>query len=322
MNVVIINVSNVDNLNKIVGLCQIALEDMGVKVIKVDLNENTDILQVIKGVEGIIISTDMRMNNIPAKLQAFFELFEDTNKNSLKNIPVLPIIISGKYNTLDGYKLILNNLIQLECIETGKIINSAQNMKKSYMEDQIKNFYEYIKNNGGEVTKAIEEPKNSEVKKVKHISPEKQVKIKKEDDIMELTELFSKQLSQKIGTDMRSLVQNDKAVFENEITVKQMTKNLVHYFQPQLALDVNSIYQLNITGDEDFSCNLAIKSKDCAYNEGELEKADVIINVDSGMWKLILIGSISAQKAFMTGKIKVKGDFMLLSKFDKIFKKM
>ena len=47
---------------------------------------------------------------------------------------------------------------------------------------------------------------------------------------------------------------------------------------------MDNIYQLNISGDEEFSCNLVIKNKDCAYNEGESEKADVIVNVDSGMY--------------------------------------
>ena len=322
MNVAIIKTSNAENLNKIVSLCYITLEDMGVSVIEVDLNKNEDVIHAIKNVDGIIISTDMRMNNIPSRLQAFFELFEDENKDILRQMPVMSIIISNEYNTLDGYKIILANLMSLECIETGRIMNYTSNTKKSYIEAQVKSLYDYIKNNNRELSNTIKEVKKVGVKDKVINTTIKRPPEKKEDDIMELTELFSRQLSQKIGKDVTSEIHREKAMFVNEITVKQMTKNLEHYFQPQLTSDINSIYQINVIGDEEFVCNVTIKNKEFIYKEGEKENMDVIINVDSGIWKLILLGSISAQKAFMTGKIKVKGDFMLLAKFDKIFKKM
>ena len=322
MNVAIIKASNAENLNKIVSLCYITLENLGVSVVDIDLNKERDIMQLIKKVDGIIISTNMRMNNIPSRLQAFFELFEDENKDRLKQIPVMPIIISNEYNTLDGYRIILANLMSLECIETGKIMNYPPNTKKTYIETQVKNLYDYIKNNNRDEVSVTKTGKKNEVIDKILNTTNKKLPEEKEDDIMELTELFSRQLSQKIGKDVTSEIHREKSMFVHQITVKQMTRNLEHYFQPQLTTDMNNVYQINVIGDEEFTCNFTIKDQKFIYKDGEKENPDVIINVDTEIWKLILLGSISAQKAFMTGKIKAKGDFMLLAKFDKIFKKM
>jgi len=103
-------------------------------------------------------------------------------------------------------------------------------------------------------------------------------------------------------------------------TAKQITQNLPHYYQPQLSAGLQAVIQFSITGAETFDSFLHIHSTECAYTEGVANAPDIVIMADTVMWMDILKGKYTAQKAFMIGGIKVRGDFMLLSKFDSLFK--
>ena len=102
-------------------------------------------------------------------------------------------------------------------------------------------------------------------------------------------------------------------------TAKQMTQSLPHYFQPQPGL--KAIIQFNIFGEEEFNGYLYIHSTECTYTEGQAPAPDIVIIADSAMWLDVLGGKFTAQKAFMVGGLKVRGDFVLLSKFDSLFRK-
>lgn len=327
MNILLLNASKSESMTKINDLCRLTLEELEGDVQELNILPtvlNEEILRCVKSTEGIVIITDMRMNSIPASLQNFFELFEISNTEVIKGKVILPIIISDKYNAIDGYKIILSNIIQLDCIESGRVFGASKLVKKSYIQAQLKNLSKLTKlNKGEELTKenlsslmkmAEENIKAKESVETKKLS-------KNEENILELAELFKQQLSKKIGTDIQEIGKKETILNLTEVTVEQMTRNLTHYFQAQLANDMNSTYQINVTGKEEFSGFLEINKKNCEYIDGVTEKADVIVNVDSETWRSVLKGIITAQKAFMTGKIKVKGDFGLLSKFDKLFKK-
>ena len=103
-------------------------------------------------------------------------------------------------------------------------------------------------------------------------------------------------------------------------TAKQITQSLPHYFQPQLSAGLRAVIQLSIFGEEEFTGFLYIHSTECTYTEGPAPAPDIVIMADSNMWLDVLSGKFTAQKAFMVGGLKVRGDFVLLSKFDNLFK--
>ena len=110
------------------------------------------------------------------------------------------------------------------------------------------------------------------------------------------------------------------AAAPQEKTAQQITRNLPDRFLPLLSAGLHAVIQMNIFGNEEFSGYLDIRSTDCAYHDGAAPAPDIVIMADSAMWLDVLNGKFTAQKAFMVGGLKVRGDFVLLSKFDNLFK--
>ena len=103
-------------------------------------------------------------------------------------------------------------------------------------------------------------------------------------------------------------------------SAQQITQSLPHYFQPQLSAGLQATIQINISGAENFEGFLHIHSTECTYSDGTAPAPDIIIMADASVWMDILKNKQTAQKAFMIGGLKVRGDFVLLTKFDSLFK--
>lgn len=148
-----------------------------------------------------------------------------------------------------------------------------------------------------------------------------------EKDIQELTEYFKQQLSGKQPeTNINPYGIYEKPsmqpVAQSGKTCRQMTRNLPHYFQPHLAANFKGTFQFHINGKESFEAYITIDNGECSYFEGVSDQADIVMIMNEEVWMDILKGKLSAQKGFMTGQLKVRGNFMILNKLDQFFKKM
>lgn len=114
-----------------------------------------------------------------------------------------------------------------------------------------------------------------------------------------------------------------KASTVNETTNAQSKKlqSIPHYFIAQYDKDLEMIIQYIVLdkGEKGF---ITIKEGDCFYTEGMIESPQVEISLTEEVLRMVLSKQMTYQKAFMLGKLKVRGNFVILPKLDQIFKAM
>ncbi len=107
---------------------------------------------------------------------------------------------------------------------------------------------------------------------------------------------------------------------QQSLSLKQMTLNLDKNFLPQQSNGLVTEIQFKISGIENFDCFVQINGTDCRCHDGVSPSADLTIIATDDVWIEVLQGRITTQKAFMTGQLKVRGNFVLLPRFDSLFK--
>jgi putative sterol carrier protein len=71
---------------------------------------------------------------------------------------------------------------------------------------------------------------------------------------------------------------------------------------------LSAIYQYNITGDEEGIYQLKLENGTAKVTEGEEAKADCILSLSLKDFRQFLLGKLNGTAAFMSGKLKIKGD--------------
>jgi putative sterol carrier protein len=78
-------------------------------------------------------------------------------------------------------------------------------------------------------------------------------------------------------------------------------------------------YLLTIT-DKDEMLKITVDEEQLEITNAVSEEGDVIMRITSGVLNRITIGEMTFQRAFMSGEMKVKGDFKTLRTLDQIFR--
>lgn len=103
-----------------------------------------------------------------------------------------------------------------------------------------------------------------------------------------------------------------KSLIEQDIAQKFTDK-------PGLAKDINSIFEFNITGANGGTWTLdATEEAGGKITEGSTGTAKCIVTVSDQEFVNIVTKKTNAQMAFMSGKLKVKGDMALALKLTKV----
>jgi putative sterol carrier protein len=102
-------------------------------------------------------------------------------------------------------------------------------------------------------------------------------------------------------------------------TVKETFEGMPSKFRPDKAQGVNAVIQYEIAGDQGGTWHAVIKDGTCAVKDGGATTPTLTINMASQDWLDMLAGKLSGQMAFMSGKLKLKGDMGLAMKIGSMF---
>lgn len=84
--------------------------------------------------------------------------------------------------------------------------------------------------------------------------------------------------------------------------------------RPELVDEVGAIYQFDVTGPEGGSWTVDLRNAEGAVREGGSDDADCVITVSQKDLEGIFGGTVDPQMAFMMGRVKVAGNFMLATR--------
>ena len=102
-----------------------------------------------------------------------------------------------------------------------------------------------------------------------------------------------------------------KSYFEEKIAQKLKDK-------PELSKAVNSIYEFVITGDNGGTWTVDLSKEPGTVSPGSQGNAKCTVTASSPDFMNIVSGKMNAQMAFMSGKLKIKGDMGLAMKLQKV----
>ncbi|ONI48049.1 hypothetical protein AN643_03640 [Candidatus Epulonipiscioides saccharophilum] len=101
--------------------------------------------------------------------------------------------------------------------------------------------------------------------------------------------------------------------------ISKKIASLPHYFIAQHDKAFEAVVQYSINDTKELGY-IVIKNGDCIYVEGSTENYTVEISMLDSVFDELITKALSYQKAFMVGRIKVKGNFAILPKLDQIFR--
>jgi len=103
-------------------------------------------------------------------------------------------------------------------------------------------------------------------------------------------------------------------------TVEELFAAMPASFQKDAAAGMNAVYQYDITGDGGGKWYAAIKEGELEVVKGEHENPNITLTMADEDYLAMIAGTLDGQAAFMTGKLKIKGDMSLAMKLGSIFK--
>lgn len=305
----------------VVNKMQSVLEELNVRVEKYMLcelrNSITTLPQTLKEADGIILATTIEWYGIGGYMQQFLDacwLYGD--KEKIAKIYMCPVVMSTTYGEREG-KLALSQAWEilggLPCSGICGYITDAASLQideryTKLIEKKAENVYRTISQ------KVISFPaSNQAVKQMVSVSTN-----------TELTPQESEQLSQYASDDgyvqrqkedIQELASMFRSMMSNEPTEGEtLIKEFRNHYTPLPGFKAS--YKIMI-GKKPLS--IKIESGEAEYILQPIEKADVEINIPDQIMQDIIAGRMTFQRAFMTGEMKIKGEFKTLRALDEIY---
>jgi putative sterol carrier protein len=102
-------------------------------------------------------------------------------------------------------------------------------------------------------------------------------------------------------------------------TAKEIIEAMPSAFLPERAKGLTATYQFELTGEGGGNWVLEIANQQCQVKEGVVADPDATISLAAADYLALVKGEIDVMRAFMMGRIKVKGNVGLTMKFLNLF---
>jgi putative sterol carrier protein len=102
-------------------------------------------------------------------------------------------------------------------------------------------------------------------------------------------------------------------------TVKETFDQMASRFKPDKAAGVSAVIQYEITGESGGTWHATIANGACTVADGAAASPNLTLTMSGQDWLDMSAGKLSGQMAFMSGKLKLKGDMGLAMKIGAMF---
>ncbi len=290
---------------------------------------------------GVVIAYDAGLLAPSLSVQAFLNAV--WRNNGLRELPIMTIGASDfTDNALAASEYVTRVITKLGAYEAQRVVISppftnadmAETLKE-IVQKQAEDYYRFIRQNRKYLipdpqpsARAASAAELSEAEQaILAAAPTMEELLKKygaststpDSDIAELTRLYGAKVNNVPNAPVTPREFLTTPAAQAPVTTLQQTKSMIHRYKPQFSNGLNAVFQLNITGAEHFDGYITVDGINARFDTGLHESPDLTIISDYKVWYEVLSGKHSAQKAFMVGSLKVRGNFVLLSRFDQLF---
>lgn len=308
----------------VINKMQNVLEELHVTVERFNLHELkntiTTLPQTLKSADGVILATTVEWYGIGGFMQQFLDacwLYGD--KEKIAKIYMCPIVMATTYGEREG-KLNLSNAWEilggLPCsgicgyIQDISILEESEDYAR-LIEKKAENMYRTISQkvpslpaSNQAVKQKVYMTKNAdltpqETEQLSQYASDDAYVQKQKEDISELASMFRDLMG--VGPE------NDDSLY---------IKEFENAFSPQPDTDATYLFRV---GNHKLPLYIDVEGSDLKVMYKEVSKVDVEINVEEDIFKDILKGNTTFQRAFMGGEMKMKGDFVALRALDTLF---
>jgi len=298
-----------------------------------------ELMEGLRGADGLIFACSAVFHAPSALMHTFLEYFQDESYCSLvkqKNCLLLTISQdSGERAAAEQLSRILSSLGAFDVVRISldaSVANVTDGHVTELIERQAEDFYRILrqnrryiqsqKKNSGSSLVGSKGMTDTNMRNLYEKHNLGNINESAQMDINKIAAAFTKKYA--VNEEIEAAAEVAEGLIAPVVVAgfkacQELTASLPQHFNPQLTKDMEATIQLDISGDDGFLGYLVIANQDCAFYEGDTERNDIVIITDAKTWTDVLKKKITAQKAFMTGKLKVKGSFALLTRIDQLF---
>jgi putative sterol carrier protein len=99
--------------------------------------------------------------------------------------------------------------------------------------------------------------------------------------------------------------------------VFEMIDAALHY-DPDATKGKEGVYQFNLTGDDGGTFQMIIEPEEARAVKGEEKDPSVVLTMKANDFKELVAGSLNPTAAFMSGKLRIKGNMGLALKLQTV----